>query len=114
MVISVAITPDGQRVVSASADNTLKVWDLNSGKKLKTLTGHTSAIRAVAITLDGQRAISGSYDNTLKVWDLKSGQVITSFNGDGALRCCAVAPDGVTIVAGEESGRVHFLRLEGV
>jgi WD40 repeat protein len=113
-VKAVAITSDGQRVISVSDDNTFKVWDLNSGKELKTLTGHTNSVIAVAITSDGQQVISTSRDNTLKLWDLESGKVIASFSGDGALNCCAVAPNGVTIAAGEASGRVHFLRLEGV
>lgn len=79
-----------------------------------TLTGHSSPVRAVAITPNGKQVVSASIDNTLKVWDLESGTEIASFSGDGALFCCAVVPDGVTIVAGEASGRVHFLRLEGV
>ena len=56
----VAVTPDGQRAVSASDDKTLKVWDLGSGRELRTLTGHSGGVRAVAVTPDGQRAISAS------------------------------------------------------
>jgi WD40 repeat protein len=114
LVRAVAITPDGQQVVSASWDKTIKVWNLHSGAERLTLTGHSDWIMAVAITPDGKQVVSASIDNTLKVWDLESGTEIASFSGDGALYCCAVAPDGVTIVAGEASGRVHFLRLEGV
>ncbi len=111
-IIAVAVTPDGRQVVSASADQTLKVWDLESGGKLSTLTGHTGQVTAVAATADGQRAISASSDQTLKVWGLGSGELVATFCGDGAIRACAVALDG-TIVAGGASGRVHFLRLEG-
>lgn len=53
-------------------------------------------------------------NNIIKVWDLESKKIIASFSGDSLLRCCAVASDGVTIVAGEASGQVHLLRLEGV
>jgi WD40 repeat protein len=60
-------------------------------------------------------AIFGSWDdNTLKVWDLTTGNVIASFTSESAIACSAIAPDGVTIVAGTRSGRVYFLRLEGV
>ncbi len=54
------------------------------------------------------------WDTSLKVWDFKTGKLIATFNGDSELKCCAVASDGVTIVAGESSGRVHFLRVEGI
>jgi WD40 repeat protein len=101
-------------VVSASLDNTLKVWDLHTGAERLTLSGHSKSVQAVAITPDGKQVVSASWDNILKIWDLESGTEIASFSGDGALFCCAVAPDGVTIVGGEKSGRVHFLRLEGL
>ena len=67
----------------------------------------------MAVTGDGRRAVSASSDKTLKVWDLESGKVIATFSGEGSLDACAVAPDGMTIVAAGASGRVHILRLEG-
>jgi hypothetical protein len=82
------------------------------GPLLYTLTGHTSAVMSVAVTPDRQRAVSASADLTLKVWNLESGELVAPFSRDSALTACAVAPDG-TIVAGEASGRMHFLRLEG-
>jgi WD40 repeat protein len=90
------------------------VWDLVSGKALHVLRGHEREVNAVVLTGDGRYAVSGSEDWTLKVWDLSSGQVVASFYGNSAIRRCVVARDGRTIVAGEESGQVHFLRLENV
>ncbi|MCK5014985.1 MAG: WD40 repeat domain-containing protein, partial [Candidatus Omnitrophica bacterium] len=104
---------DGARAVSALVGNTLKVWDLETGEQIRTLEGHTSLVNAVAVTPDGARSVSASFDNTLKVWDLETGEVIGTFSGESALYACAVSPDGKSIVAGEASGRVHFLRLEG-
>ncbi|MCT7983692.1 NB-ARC domain-containing protein, partial [Laspinema sp. A4] len=69
-VNAVAISGDGQRVVSGSNDNTLKVWNLATGEEERTLTGHSDWVGAVAISGDGQRVVSGSNDNTLKVWNL--------------------------------------------
>lgn len=57
-VNAVAVTPDGRRAVSASADQTLRVWDLESGQTLRRLEGHAGRVRAVAITPDG-RNLSG-------------------------------------------------------
>ena len=112
-VRAVGITPDGQQVVSASRDCTLKLWDLETGTELATLTGHSSWVNAVAIAPDGKRAVSASY-KTLKLWDLETGKELATFTGEAEMSSCAVAPDGVTVVAGDRSGRVHFLRLEGL
>jgi hypothetical protein len=111
-VKAVALTPDGRRAVSGSADMTLKVWNLESGTELHTLRGHEHKVTMVALSPDGRRAVSGSPDKTLKVWDLEQGKCLTTFTGD-SMMTCAVSPDGTIIVAGDFSGMVHFLRLEG-
>ena len=67
-VTSVAFSPDGQRIVSGSADKAVKIWDANSGEELQTLTGHY--VISVAFSPDGQRIVSGSIDGTLKIWDV--------------------------------------------
>lgn len=113
-VLAVAMMPDGRHAVSGSGDGTLKLWDLASGEEVQTLRGHAKAVAAVAVTPDGRHAVSGSYDETLKVWDLERGSVVASITGEGWYLACAVAPDGLTIIAGGGSGRVDFLRLEGV
>jgi hypothetical protein len=111
-VSAVAVSPDGRMAVSGSWDNTLKVWDLERGEEIRTLKGHSNWVSAVAVSPDGRMAVSGSRDNTLKVWDLERGEVVATFTGESSILCCAIGPDGVTIAAGESSGRVHFLRLE--
>ncbi|NEQ88359.1 MAG: WD40 repeat domain-containing protein, partial [Moorea sp. SIO2I5] len=113
---TLAITPDGKWAISGSADCTIKVWDLNmeNPREKYTLTGHNREISAVALTTDGHLAISTSWDNNLKVWNLQEGKAIANFRGDSELFSCAIAPDGITIIAGEASGRLHFLRLESI
>ena len=106
------VTLDGQHLISGSYDKTIKVWDLKKRRELFTLNGHTDPVLTVAVMPDGKRILSGSWDKTFKVWDLHTQEVMASFIGDGAFLCCAVAPDDMTIVAGEASGRLHFLRLE--
>ncbi len=112
-VEALALTPDGKYVISGSWDNTLKVWNWQTGEELRTLNGHSFSVEALALTPDGKYVISGSYDKTLKVWNWQTGEVIANFTGDWAIRCCAIAPDGVRVIAGDKSGRVHFLRLQG-
>jgi WD40 repeat protein len=109
-VYGVAVSADGRHAVSASWDKTLKVWDMETGRKLRTLAGHSGSVRSVAVSADGRRAVSASFDRTLKVWDLETGAIVTTFTCDAEARCCAFAGDR-RIVAGDESGRVHFLKL---
>jgi WD40 repeat protein len=65
----VAFSPDGTRIVSGSDDNTLKVWDAQTGQETLTLTGHKETVNGVAFSPDGTRITSSSYDGTIKVWD---------------------------------------------
>ena len=110
-VYAVAVTPDGQRAVSASVDQTLKVWDLGSRRELRTLTGHTGSVYAVAVTPDGQYAVSGSRDRTLRMWKLETGLLVAIFTCQTPVHSCAFV-DGRTIVAGDDGGQIHFLKLE--
>ena len=89
--MALALTGDG-RVVSGSADGTVKVWDLNSGQEQRTLSGHGGGVMALALTGDG-RVVSGSSDGTVKVWDLDSGQEQRTLSGHGGV-VWALAIDG--------------------
>lgn len=58
-------------VSGGSRDGTIKIWDLATGKLLRTLTGHSEVVLSVAISPDGQTIVSGSDDKTIKIWRLK-------------------------------------------
>lgn len=114
LISSLLYTPDGSMIISGSFDHTLRSWDITDGQTINTFKGHKDRINDVAITKDGRYLASVSEDRSLKVWDLANGneEAMATFQAGDALRSCAFAPDGVTIVAGDKSGRVHFLRLE--
>ena len=81
LVESVAISPDGKTIVSGSYDNTIKIWDIQSGECLNTLEGHSYSVESVAISPDGKTIVSGSGNGTIKIWDIKSGKLIyTTYN----------------------------------
>ncbi|MEM9219928.1 MAG: hypothetical protein AAGD25_37075, partial [Cyanobacteria bacterium P01_F01_bin.150] len=64
----VGFSPDGQRIVSGSLDNTVRLWDLNGNPIGEPFQGHTSWVYSVGFSPDGQRIVSGSADTTVKVW----------------------------------------------
>jgi len=111
-VYAVALTPDGHRAVSASGERMLCVWDLKTGQALRRHEGYSGGIRALTVTADGRHAVLASRDGTLRVWNLDRAEEIATFTGDGgSIVACAVASDSHTIVAGDQMGRMHFLKL---
>jgi WD40 repeat protein len=108
-----AVTPDGRRVVSASADGTLKVWDLNTGRTLAALVGHALGVNACAVTTDGRRVVSASMDGTLKLWDLDSGCVLATLEDRaGWVTTCAVSPDGRYVISASDDSALTVRDLE--
>jgi len=103
-----AFSPDGQLIVSASWDRTLKVWDALTGEMLRTLEGHSAYVRGCAFSPDGQLIVSASWDRTLKVWDALTGQTLATFFADGPMLCRVLY--GEMIAAGGDRG-VYFLWL---
>ncbi len=77
-----AFSPDGQRLASASLDQTVKIWDTATGKELFTLKGHAGWVRTVAFSPDGQRLASASDDQTVKIWDSATGKELFTLKGN--------------------------------
>ena len=101
------MTPDGGRVIAASGDNMLKVWDLETGCLLATLEGHADEVTACAVMPDGGCVVSASDDRTLKVWDLRTCTCLVTHRGDTCY--AAVATSATAIVAGDATGGLWIL-----
>ncbi|MGO9544231.1 MAG: hypothetical protein ACLPPF_05495 [Rhodomicrobium sp.] len=102
-VTSAAFSPDGRFVLSASFDKTLKLWDVATGKELRSFTGHVDAVDSVAFSPDGRFALSGSSDdNTLKLWDVATGKELRSFGFflENPVSSVAFSPDGRLALSG--------------
>ena len=98
--LAVALTPDGQLAVSASQDKTLKVWELDSGRELRTLDGHTSAVQWRGGDAGRPAGGLGFWDRTLKVWELGSGRELRTLRGHTDwVNAVAVTPDGTRVAS---------------
>ena len=76
-----ALAADGRLLASAGADNTVKLWDVPTGRELRTLAGHTDLVTSLAFSADSQVVASASYDRSVKLWDAQSGQEIHTLRG---------------------------------
>jgi WD40 repeat protein len=75
-VLAIAFSPDGETIASAGGDQSIKLWDLDSGKVLHTLAGHSGWIWSIAISPDGETLVSGGDDNTSESGELPVKSVV--------------------------------------
>src|SRR5437660_5364084 len=72
-VWSVALSADGRYALSGSYDQTVRLWEVASGKELKQFTGHTCAVLCVAFSSDSKFAVSATADGSMRLWDVPGG-----------------------------------------
>ncbi len=112
-VNSVAFTPDGQMLATASDDLTIKLWNLATKQKIRTFKGHSSWIYAIAISPDGQTIASGSADKTIKLWNLNTGKEIRTLIGHSdSVASVAFSPDGKLLGSGSLDKTIKLWNLE--
>jgi WD40 repeat protein len=107
------LSADGRHVVSASWDNTVRVWEADTGHCVWTLEGHSDSVRTVSLDASGTRALSGSWDKTLRLWDIENGTCLDVFEGHGnCVTSAHLSPDGRQALSGSWDQRLRFWDLE--
>src|SRR5262249_6499091 len=105
----VAFAPDGKTLVSASADQTCRVWELATGKEVRRLTDEemsgADGFTSVALSPSGRFLATGSQEEPLRCWEVARGQIVSRFRGQqGPAKAVAFAPDARTVAsAGHDS-----------
>jgi WD40 repeat protein len=105
-------SPDGSRIVTASFDNTARLWDAATGAALATLSGHTDRVYSAAFSPDGSRVVTASADHTARVWDATTGAALATLAGHaGQVVDAAFSADGSRVVTAslDRSARVWLL-----
>ncbi|MCB2154147.1 TIR domain-containing protein, partial [bacterium] len=108
-VWSVSWSPDGRRAISGSVDNTIRLWDVDSGRCLRVMEGHTERVGSVSWSPDGRRAISGSVDNTIRLWDVDSGRCLRVMEGHTErVGSVSWSPDGRRAISGSVDNTIRL------
>ncbi|KIM28362.1 hypothetical protein M408DRAFT_329458 [Serendipita vermifera MAFF 305830] len=114
-VTSTSFSLDGKRIVSGSADKTVRVWDAETGQAVGApLQGHSDVVTSVAFSPNSKRIVSGSDDKTVRLWDAETGQTVGApFQGhDDAVTSVAFSPNGKRIVSGSWDNTVRVWDTE--
>lgn len=112
-VNSLAISADGETLVSGSADKSIKIWNLKTGALKTTLSLHSDVVNSVAISPDGKTVVSGSKDGTIKIWNLPTGTLkATLTRSEARVDSVVISPDGQTLVSGGGDNKIKIWNLQ--
>ena len=108
----ISYSPNGCYIVSGSRDNTIRIWDAETGHAVgKPLVGHTKEVRSVAYSPDGRHIISGSFDKTIRIWDAEAGSSFSK-HLEGHThwgRSAAYSPDSWNVPSASTDRVIHSI-----
>lgn len=113
VVISATYTPDAALLLTASFDQTAKIWDAHTGQAIRALPGHTGKVGAVRVTPDGHLAVTAG-DHTLRLWSLPDGKSVRVIDADPQQVFTAdVSPNGTVLASGNTNGQAKLWTIQG-
>jgi WD40 repeat protein len=99
--------------VSGSDDQTIRIWDAETGEEQAALKGHDDWVSSVAFSPDGKRVVSGSRDQTIRIWDAETGEEQAALKGhDRWVNSVAFSPDGKRVVSGSGDQTIRIWDAE--
>ncbi len=108
-VYAAAFSPDGKTLSTGGIDDSLVLWDVDTGRVLRRTVGHDRSINALAYSSDGAQLASGDYGGTIHIWDVETGALKTTIDEQTeAIRSLAFLPDGKTLLSSSGNGALHW------
>lgn len=112
LVTSLAVSSNSLIVASGSLDDTIKLWNINTGELFNTLFGHLNAVNSVAFTPDGKLLGSCSDDGTIKLWNPSKGILVATLKGHlRDINSVAISQNGTLLASGSEDRTVKLWDL---
>jgi small GTP-binding protein len=112
-VWDVCMHPNGQQILSASSDSTVRVWDAVTGEAAKVLHGHQGTVHCITISPDGRFAASGATDETVRIWEVATGRAIQVIGTGSAVYSICWMADSGRIAFGTADGSVQIWTASG-
>jgi WD40 repeat protein len=100
-VESVCLSGDGRFALSGSTDKTVRLWEVETGRGLRTFVGHTEGVYSVGLSGDGRFALSGGLDGTVRLWEVETGRCLRTFEGH-TVESMGLSGDGRFALGGTE------------
>ncbi|MEQ8542073.1 MAG: hypothetical protein RIB93_32025 [Coleofasciculus sp. D1-CHI-01] len=112
-VSALAMSADGQILVSGSLDKTVKLWHLETGDLIHTFSDHQQGVLCLSLSPDGKWLASGGFDQTIKVWKLETGELCHTLTGhNGSVRSLVIMPDNQTLISGSFDQTIKLWQLD--
>ncbi|CAD8215601.1 unnamed protein product [Paramecium octaurelia] len=112
-VNSICYSLDGTTLASGSADNSIRLWDVETGQQKAKLDGHSDCVRTICYSPDGTTLASGSLGNSIRLWDVKTGQQNAKLDGHpSTVYSVDFSPDGNTLVSGSYDNSIRLWNVQ--
>ena len=109
LISSATFSPDGRLIVTGSLDKTIKLWEVDTGRLVRTFDTQGSYVHSATFSPDGQFVVAGLYDGTAKLWETSTGDSLHTLEGhENEVRSAVFNPDGRRVITGSKDGTVKL------
>jgi len=110
---SVNFSPDGKYIASGSSDETIKLWNVETGELIRTLVGNTGCVHSLNFSPNEKYLVSGSCDKTIKLWNVETGKLIKTLIGHiSGVDSVNFSPDGKYLASGSWDNTIKLWNVE--
>ena len=110
-VNSVSISADGKRLASGSDNETVRLWDTETGKEIQRFVGHEGSVRSVSLSADGKRLAYSSGDKTVRLWDTETGRLLAVYPVQDDSLAIQFSQNNREIYVADKGGAIHNLNF---